>query len=84
MSHRTRERPAECLASLSHSTMIAQHVASSHRVRPRQGEGRGGGCLLAEKETKTLALRRRKYGHCSRDASAGPGEVPTEPLIVNT
>ncbi|GBP95596.1 hypothetical protein EVAR_60096_1 [Eumeta japonica] len=22
MSHRTRERPAECLASLSHSTMI--------------------------------------------------------------
>ncbi|GBP05521.1 hypothetical protein EVAR_3024_1 [Eumeta japonica] len=29
MSHRTRERPAECLASLSHSTMIglprAQH-----------------------------------------------------------
>ncbi|GBP07438.1 hypothetical protein EVAR_4801_1 [Eumeta japonica] len=32
MSHRTRERPAECLASLSHSTMI---VPKSHAGRPR-------------------------------------------------
>ncbi|GBP36773.1 hypothetical protein EVAR_28114_1 [Eumeta japonica] len=28
MSHRMRERPAECLASLSHSTMIVQQLAS--------------------------------------------------------
>ncbi|GBP72494.1 hypothetical protein EVAR_59308_1 [Eumeta japonica] len=31
MSHRTRERPAECLASLSHSTMIGLPRARSTR-----------------------------------------------------
>ncbi|GBP00899.1 hypothetical protein EVAR_2225_1 [Eumeta japonica] len=30
MSHRTRERPAECLASLSHSTMIGLPRAQQH------------------------------------------------------
>ncbi|GBP46015.1 hypothetical protein EVAR_24208_1 [Eumeta japonica] len=44
MSHRTRERPAECLASLSHSTMIvvdslatpsARAGGAPRRRRPR-------------------------------------------------
>ncbi|GBP13714.1 hypothetical protein EVAR_71987_1 [Eumeta japonica] len=32
MSHRTRERPAECLASLSHSTMIEFGTEAKHAV----------------------------------------------------
>ncbi|GBP61339.1 Calmodulin-binding transcription activator 1 [Eumeta japonica] len=32
MSHRTRERPAECLASLSHSTMIVFRARSTREL----------------------------------------------------
>ncbi|GBP90038.1 hypothetical protein EVAR_68379_1 [Eumeta japonica] len=55
MSHRTRERPAECLASLSHSTMIGNQIfnLSSHNgsvlttnlcfeIVTRDGSGDGG------------------------------------------
>ncbi|GBP98446.1 hypothetical protein EVAR_70017_1 [Eumeta japonica] len=36
MSHRTRERPAECLASLSHSTMIGLPRAALELVHSLQ------------------------------------------------
>ncbi|GBP66818.1 hypothetical protein EVAR_59515_1 [Eumeta japonica] len=36
MSHRTRERPAECLASLSHSTMIGLPRAARELVHSLQ------------------------------------------------
>ncbi|GBP85272.1 hypothetical protein EVAR_64940_1 [Eumeta japonica] len=41
MSHRTRERPAECLASLSHSTMIGHYLKLEEpKVRIRNKKGR--------------------------------------------
>ncbi|GBP79944.1 hypothetical protein EVAR_56536_1 [Eumeta japonica] len=43
MSHRTRERPAECLASLSHSTMIERvfliYLVQSKRRRNKFSAG---------------------------------------------
>ncbi|GBP77517.1 hypothetical protein EVAR_98970_1 [Eumeta japonica] len=71
MSHRTRERPAECLASLSHSTMIETHATvnflngahnhTTEKVVKHEREGAFSG--------HTNAGRRRRAG----GARAGRG-----------
>ncbi|GBP31239.1 hypothetical protein EVAR_21519_1 [Eumeta japonica] len=45
MSHRTRERPAECLASLSHSTMIDEQASRQSRWSPPPMDNRNSSGL---------------------------------------
>ncbi|GBP43927.1 hypothetical protein EVAR_41784_1 [Eumeta japonica] len=70
MSHRTRERPAECLASLSHSTMIARNecrgrsgdAPPAHIFTPAHGGGRRACARAVPRTSITLTIRRSNPG----------------------
>ncbi|GBP60150.1 hypothetical protein EVAR_41840_1 [Eumeta japonica] len=70
MSHRTRERPAECLASLSHSTMIGLRARSTRElVHSLQMYCK----LLALSFAPSVALRARSGVDSGRRRLAGDG-----------